>query len=47
MRPARSGFETYSIVAYIYLILTIGLSIALRQVEKRMREQGIRKASRR
>jgi len=40
-------FETYSIVAYIYLILTIGLSIALRQVEKRMREQGIRKASRR
>jgi len=39
-------FETYSIVAYIYLILTIGLSIALRQVEKRMREQGIRKASR-
>jgi polar amino acid transport system permease protein len=40
-------FETYSIVAYIYLILTIGLSIALRQVEKKMREQGIRKASRR
>jgi polar amino acid transport system permease protein len=30
-------FETYSIVTYIYLILTIGLSLALRQVEKRMR----------
>jgi len=29
-------FETYSIVTYIYLILTIGLSLALRQVEKRM-----------
>lgn len=31
-------FETYSIVAYIYLVLTIGLSLGLRQVEKRMRE---------
>jgi polar amino acid transport system permease protein len=30
-------FETYSIVAYIYLILTIGLSILLRRLEKRMR----------
>jgi len=30
-------FETYSIVAYIYLILTIGLSLGLRQLEKRMR----------
>lgn len=30
-------FETYSIVAYIYLILTVSLSIALRQLEKRMR----------
>lgn len=30
-------FETYSIVAYIYLILTIGLSLALRQLEKRLR----------
>jgi polar amino acid transport system permease protein len=40
-------FETYSIVAYIYLILTIGLSILLRQVEKRMREKGNRKGSRR
>jgi polar amino acid transport system permease protein len=30
-------FETYSIVTYIYLILTIGLSLGLRQVEKRMR----------
>jgi polar amino acid transport system permease protein len=30
-------FETYSIVTYIYLILTIGLSLVLRQAEKRMR----------
>ncbi|MEC9461559.1 MAG: ABC transporter permease subunit, partial [Pseudomonadota bacterium] len=30
-------FETYSIVAYVYLILTIGLSIMLRGFEKRMR----------
>lgn len=33
-------FETYSIVAYIYLILTIGLSLGLRQVEKRLRSLG-------
>jgi polar amino acid transport system permease protein len=31
-------FETYSIVTYIYLILTIGLSLLLRQIEKRMRQ---------
>jgi polar amino acid transport system permease protein len=31
-------FETYSIVAYIYLVLTIGLSLGLRQVERRMRK---------
>lgn len=31
-------FETYSIVAYIYLILTISLSIGLRQLEKRLRK---------
>ena len=30
-------FETYSIVAYIYLILTVGLSLALRALEQRMR----------
>lgn len=30
-------FETYSIVAYIYLLLTISLSLALRGVERRMR----------
>jgi polar amino acid transport system permease protein len=30
-------FETYSIVAYIYLLLTIGLSLFLRGVEQRMR----------
>jgi polar amino acid transport system permease protein len=31
-------FETYSIVAYIYLVLTIGLSLSLRQIERRLRE---------
>ncbi|UDF31526.1 UNVERIFIED_ORG: amino acid ABC transporter permease [Roseateles sp. XES5] len=30
-------FETYSIVAYVYLILTIGLSLGLRALERRMR----------
>ncbi|MBE7184428.1 MAG: amino acid ABC transporter permease [Methylobacterium mesophilicum] len=30
-------FETYSIVAYLYLILTVGLSLALRGLEKRLR----------
>ena len=33
-------FETYSIVAYIYLILTVSLSLALRRLEKRMRQKG-------
>ena len=32
-------FETYSIVAYIYLILTIGLSLMLRRIEKAMRSK--------
>ena len=32
-------FETYSIVAYVYLVLTIGLSLALRGIEKRMRRK--------
>ena len=35
-------FETYSIVAYIYLLLTVGLSLALRALEKRMRRQASR-----
>lgn len=30
-------FETYSIVAYIYLLLTISLSLALRALERRLR----------
>ena len=33
-------FETYSIVAYIYLILTVGLSMVLRALERRMRSRG-------
>lgn len=31
-------FETYSIVAYIYLLLTVGLSLALRALERRLRQ---------
>lgn len=31
-------FETYSIVAYIYLILTVGLSPLLRALERRLRQ---------
>jgi polar amino acid transport system permease protein len=30
-------FETYSIVAFIYLVLTMGLSLALRALERRLR----------
>ena len=33
-------FETYSIVAYIYLILTVWLSMALRALERRLRSRG-------
>ncbi len=32
-------FETYSIVAYIYLIMTIGLSLVLRAIERRLRNK--------
>jgi polar amino acid transport system permease protein len=32
--------ETYSIVAYIYLILTIGLSLMLRALERHLRQTG-------
>ena len=35
-------FETYSIVAYIYLLLTISLSLALRGLERRMRNESER-----
>ena len=31
-------FETYSIVAYVYLILTIGLSLVLRRLERYLRQ---------
>lgn len=31
-------FETYSIVAYIYLVLTVSLSLGLRALEQRMRK---------
>ena len=32
-------FETYSIVAYIYLLMTISLSLMLRALERRMRKK--------
>jgi polar amino acid transport system permease protein len=35
-------FETYSIVAYVYLILTVGLSLGLRRLEKRLRQNQMR-----
>lgn len=35
-------FETYSIVAYVYLILTISLSLGLRGLERRLRSKGLR-----
>ncbi len=38
-------FETYSIVAYIYLLLTVGLSLALRALERRLRHAGNNGAS--
>ncbi|MGD9916177.1 MAG: amino acid ABC transporter permease [Rhizobiaceae bacterium] len=35
-------FETYSIVAYIYLLLTVSLSLALRQLERTLRRSSER-----
>jgi His/Glu/Gln/Arg/opine family amino acid ABC transporter permease subunit len=32
-------FETYNVVAMIYLIITVSLSLALRRLEQRMRQQ--------
>lgn len=36
-------FETYSMVAYVYLVLTIGLSLVLRHIEKRMRQAQVKR----
>ena len=33
-------FETYNIVTYVYLVMTIGLSLALRTLERRLRQSG-------
>ena len=33
-------FETYNVVAYFYLVMTVGLSLALRALERRMRARG-------
>lgn len=35
-------FETYNIVAFLYLVMTLGLSLALRHLERRMRRRGTR-----
>jgi len=32
-------FETYNVVAFLYLVMTVGLSLALRGFEQRMRER--------
>jgi len=29
-------FETYNIVAFLYLVMTVGLALVLRAVEKRL-----------
>ncbi|MBB2972545.1 amino acid ABC transporter permease [Mesorhizobium sp. RMAD-H1] len=39
-------FETYSIVAYIYLLLTVSLSIVLRRLERKLRQKGRQGGSR-
>ncbi len=33
-------FETYNVVALIYLVMTISLSLGLRQIEMRLRRRG-------
>jgi len=40
-------FETYNIVAYVYLVLTISLSIVLRRLERRLRRTDELRGSRR
>lgn len=40
-------FETYSIVAYVYLLLTVSLSLALRALEKRLRRADEQRGSER
>jgi peptidyl-dipeptidase Dcp/polar amino acid transport system permease protein len=30
-------FETYNVVAFLYLVITVGLSLALRRLERRLR----------
>jgi ABC-type amino acid transport system permease subunit len=32
-------FETYNVVALIYLVLTVSLSLALRRLERHLRER--------
>ncbi|MCB1374153.1 MAG: ABC transporter permease subunit, partial [Rhodobacteraceae bacterium] len=35
-------FETYNVVAFLYLVMTVGLSLALRGFEQRMRHRNSR-----
>ena len=44
-------FETYNVVAFLYLVMTVGLSLALRGLERRLRGKdraplGLRPAAR-
>ncbi len=32
-------FETYNVVAFLYLVITVGLSLVLRRFERRLRER--------
>ncbi len=32
-------FETYNVVAFLYLVMTVGLSLALRGLERRLRSR--------
>jgi len=32
-------FETYNIVAYVYLLMTVTLSLGLRKIERKMRAE--------
>jgi polar amino acid transport system permease protein len=33
-------FETYSVVAYLYLLMTVSLSLGARALERRLRRSG-------
>ena len=37
-------FETYNVVAFLYLVMTVGLSLALRALERRLRARPVKPA---